>query len=235
MDISFFSQEDMHAIKSSFLFKNIDDNFLLGALSAADCEAVEYEKGSVIYDETDFRRSIGLVLSGKIQVSKNLSGGRRFIMNTILPSGLFGAAAIFSGNEEYYTHIEAVKKTRIVFFTRQLLEKLIYENSHVAVNYIMFLSGRIEFLNKKIQSLITVSTGQALARFLVSSAESTGMNTVLTPGYSALAQMLNMGRASLYRCLDSFENAGLIKRDGKTIVISDLQGLMSISSGVQAE
>jgi hypothetical protein len=63
------------------------------------------------------------------------------------------------------TILTAGKLTRILFFPQSLLTDMMKENSLIAENYIRFLTGRICFLNEKIQGLISVSADAALARY----------------------------------------------------------------------
>ena len=237
MEDDFLKSTDMDVVCSSFLFDGIDRQLVESALSDPLCEKIIYKKGDIIYRETDFRRSLGLILEGRVEVSKGKGPGRKYIMNTIAAPGLFGAAAIFSGEDTYVTKIIAMAPCRILFFPQELIEKLICSDYRIAKNYIVFLSGRIQFLNKKIQSLVTTCTTQSVARYLVSAMEERGGRYEVSKikSYSSLAKMLNIGRASLYRSLDFFTENGLIQRQGKTIVILDLNSLIGISNDGEAE
>ncbi len=93
----------------------------------------------------DYRRSLGYVLSGSIQVSKTTSDEHRYIMNTLRPKSSFGAAAVFCDSPEYVTVLKALSACRIVFFPQELLERLIAESPAAAKNYVAFLSERIRF------------------------------------------------------------------------------------------
>lgn len=228
---TFFGPEDYSTIRESFLFRETEESFIKDVLSDELCEGAEYGKGDVIYSERDFRRSLGLILKGQVQVTKKIEGKREYIMNIISAPGLFGAAAVFNEESSYVTRITAVQDTRIVFFPQKLLERIIEENGTAARNYIVFLSDRIQFLNRKIQSLVTSSAGQAVARYLINNMRCYGEEYVADDikSFSSLAKMLNIGRASLYRSLDMFESKGLIKKEGKKIVIIDPCGLLDIS------
>ena len=50
----------------------------------------------------------------------------------------------------------------------------------------------------------------------------------LTLSLTELSKALGIGRASLYRALDSFESRGLIKRNGKQITLADPDELKKI-------
>lgn len=99
----------------------------------------------------------------------------------------------------------------------------------LAENYIAFQSGRIRFLNDKINGILFKSTGRSLSCWLVENAEKTdGIYCVdLQTSYSRLAEILNMGRASLYHSFDELERAGLIEREGKRIAMPDPDKLLS--------
>ena len=99
------------------------------------------------------------------------------------------------------------------------------ENDSGALNaYLRLMSDKIVFLNKKISTLTAGSTEKKLAVFLAEHERDGAFPQSLS--MSALADILNIGRASLYRALDSLEAEGLIIRDGKKIMITDKNALL---------
>ena len=214
-------------VKSLFLFKGAEEELVVRALSDSLCEAAEFKKGEIIYSIHEYRQSLGCILSGSVQVTKTTADEHRYIMNTLRQGSSFGAAAVFCDSPEYVTVLRAQSACRIVFFPQALLERLIEESPVVAKNYVAFLSDRIRFLNDKIQGLISASTGQALANYLMGSCvEEAGRPVVRLDGsVSALAGKLNIGRSSLYRAFDALERRGIISREEKKIVILDPEGL----------
>ncbi len=128
------------------------------------------------------------------------------------------------------TVLTAASDCRIVFFPRELLVTLTQEVHDIALNYIRFLTGRVRFLNDKIQGLVSGSAEAALRQYLLQNTEAYGdKHIVRLPGsISALAETLNIGRASLYRAFESLERAGIIKKTGKEIEIISPDGLSII-------
>ena len=222
-----FTENDAKAALDSFLFRGTDEEFLLRCLGDARCEIIDFSRGDTIYSEDSFRRSIGIIADGRAEVFRTVGSGRRYIMNTIGRAGIFGAAALFGGDEPYVTHITAGADTRVIFLPQALMEDILSENPTAAKNYILFLSDRIKFLNGKIRSLSSASANESLERFLAENArtDGDGVLSVSVKSYSALSQMLNIGRASLYRGFDELEARGVIRRDGKKILILDADGL----------
>ena len=88
------------------------------------------------------------------------------------------------------------------------------------------MSKKVVYLNRKISTLVAGSAEKKLVAYLLE----IELDSVcsINVSMSALADMLNVGRASLYRAIDDLENRGLIKKNGKMIIISDYNALSSI-------
>ena len=93
---------------------------------------------------------------------------------------------------------------------------LLESDRAVLYNYIEFLSDRIRFLNKKIRFFTSGSAERRLALYLDSFNEE---KIELEAGMSAIADMLDIGRASLYRAFDKLTEDGFILRDKDTVTL----------------
>lgn len=215
-----FLSEEIDLVSKAFLFTGIKQADVERAIVDSRCERVRFERDSVIYSRYDFLRSLGVVLSGAIRVSKDTDDGHRIIISTLETGSLFGAAALFNEYEQYVTVLEAIEECTVLFFTQELIEQLMRRDFRIAKNYICYLSGRIHFLNDKISGLTAGSAERKLARYLMDNAtpgKNGKLEVRLSRGLTELAKSLNIGRASLYRALDSLTASGTIEKEGKTI------------------
>lgn len=194
-----------------FLFADIPSDDLPGL--TANLSAERYPAGAVIYSRTEFRKAMGVVLSGRLSVVK----GKDLLLTTLGPGSCFGVAALFCPAEDYVTTVKAKEQAKLVFLDHQWLTQLFRRYPQAAVAYIAFLSHRIRFLNRKIDSFTAPSAQESLFYHLVETARDGKAEVV--GGYSQLARTLNMGRASLYRALDALEAEGRIRREGKTVYL----------------
>ncbi|MGI5976986.1 MAG: Crp/Fnr family transcriptional regulator [Candidatus Limivicinus sp.] len=195
--------------------------FLFRTLPEADFEKVlevlelrEFEKNQPIYTHHSFQNSLAVILSGEAAVYKD-SGT---LLNLLGPGCCFGAAALFAPAKEYVTTVTASKASVLAFLPGESLRLLLRQYPDMAMEYISFLSGRIQFLNRKIDSFTTDSAEDALWVWLKNRAGGSSVVTV-SGGYSRLARELSMGRASLYRALSQLENEGKIVKNGAEITI----------------
>jgi CRP-like cAMP-binding protein len=90
-------------------------------------------------------------------------------------------------------------------------------------NYLRYLSGRIRFLSARLQALAAGGAEGKLSRYLL---ENAAEGALVCPA-TELAQRLGISRASLYRAFQALEDAGLIQRRGKTILVPDPAALGS--------
>ena len=206
------SARQQKQVLDSFLFRQVEPESLESFLE--ELEVTFYPKGSLIYTVHIFQRSIGILLSGTASVRK----GERLVLNQLHPGDCFGVAAVFGETECYVTTVEAKSDVKLVYLSAEQLERLFYQNPQIAVNYIRFLSGRIQFLNRKIDSFTAPNAQANLSLYLLEQMGEDGRVTV-AGGYSGLARQLGMGRASLYRCLEELESAGVISRQEREILV----------------
>ena len=217
---------DRALLDGFFLFQGLPSDLVAWTLADPRCHGAIYSRGQVIYDPIHFDRALGLVLSGKVEASQHISD-RSLTLRLHQSGDVFGVAALFVEKPDYPARLTARSTTRALFFEEALLRELMVKDARAAENYIAFLTGRIGFLNQRIQSLISGSAEALLAGFLLSAAQ--GERTVtLDTSISVLARRLNISRASLYRAFDALEQRGFLQKSGKTILILDRDGLQTL-------
>lgn len=227
MDRKELKRGERALVSGCFLFKNMSSKIIDGVLSDDRCILVKAKKGDVLSDIVDYRRSLGIVLAGSLHVTKPSS--RRYIMNTLARGNIFGAADLYDcgGDEAFAAVLTAASDLRLTLIPLEFLEELMRGDFAVAENYIRFLTDRVRFLNEKIDCLVAESADAALARYLIKNACLKDGKLIISSGGSmqALAEELNMGRASLYRAFESLENNGLIVKNGREIEVVNLERL----------
>lgn len=217
-------KNEIELLLKTSLFSMVPADMLLRIVASPYCEVRAFKKGEIVYGTTDFSRSLGIVLSGELRVTKNNADGHAMLMSTLTQGALFGAAAMFNDESEYATDITALTESRIVFLTQELMQRMIRREPRIAENYIRYLSGRILFLNKKMYFLTAGTAEQRLSSFLLDNVPQ-GRPCELPMPINKLAGALNISRASLYRAFDTLIRSGAIEKGGKTICINDAERL----------
>lgn len=209
------------------LFRGSPPGVLTRILAVSDCTAAAYEKNEVVYDKTNFSRSLGIVLEGRLRVTKENADKRSIVMSTLQRGAMFGAAALFNSEPEYATKITAIEHSRVLFLPQRLIKRMIEREPEIAENYIRYLSERILFLNRKIYFLTAGTAEQRLAGFLLDNL-AVGEFTEMPMTMHRLADALNMSRASLYRAFDELTASGAVSKQGKLVCINNAELLKNL-------
>ena len=221
------NETEMELVLKTELFRGSPPSVLTRILTVSDCTAADYEKNEVVYDKTNFSRSLGIVLEGRLRVTKENADMRPIVMSTLQRGALFGAAALFNSEPEYATKITAIERSRVLFLPQRLIKRMIEREPDIAENYIRYLSERILFLNRKIYFLTAGTAEQRLAGFLLDNL-AVGEYSEMPMPMHRLADALNMSRASLYRAFDELTESGAVSKQGKLVCINNAELLKNL-------
>ena len=211
-------ESDVVCIKM-FLFNNVDEDIIKNV----NCTEKRYSGGEIIYDYDNYSRALGYVADGTVIIEQN-----GVALKLMREGDVFGAASLFNEAEDYVSVIKAKTACKIIFFKQETISKLITENSVIALNYITFLSERIRYLNTKIAAFTAGSAEERLAKYIMDIYNDTYNVELKGLSYSNLASSLDIGRASLYRVINSFIKQGLIEKNGRRIIIKDIDKINRI-------
>ena len=209
------SAADLEAIRACPLFNGMDDGELIGLLSLEGCSVCDFPAGKTLPGSCML-----VVLSGNVTIEKPASDGRLLLMREAGPSEALNISRAFAPDEDI-SRLTAVKGCRVLFMEGGFVSEALRRGGGFAVNFAEFLVGRVLFLNKKISSLAGYSAGSRLAMYIEDNASMQDgvMQLTLPCSLTDFAELLGVGRASLYRTLDAMEAEGKITRRGRNIII----------------
>ena len=221
------NETEMELVLKTELFRGSPPSVLTRILAVSDCTAADYEKNDVVYDKTNFSRSLGIVLEGRLRVTKETADKRPIVMSTLQRGALFGAAALFNSEPEYATKITAIERSRVLFLPQRLIKRMIEREPDIAYSCRRYVSERILFLSRKIYVLTAGTAEQRLAGFLLDNL-AVGEYSEMPMPMHRLADALNMSRASLYRAFDELTESGAVSKQGKLVCINNAELLQNL-------
>ncbi len=189
----------------------------------------EYEKSEVLStlqnvkkfnkgDELYRSGLLGIILNGNASVKRLNDMGDSITIRSISSGELFGSASVFGEWKDGMSSITANSFCEVLYISQEMFCEILKAYPQISINYIEFLSGRIRFLNRKLDAFAAKTTEERLYEFLLSQSNGDG-TVVLDFGMAELARRLNVGRTSVYRDIDALESKGLITRDGHNFKI----------------
>lgn len=220
--------EILNALKSSFIFSSLDAENIEAIFAKSNFRIEEYQKGSAIAYIQKGINHIGIIISGEAKV---YASGGKALMNILRAGNTFGVSSLFS-DKKSVSEIIASKSTKVLFISENDFQKML---GHPIIRnaLISFLTDRIRFLNGKISSFSQNSAEKKLASFILENEDQGSMK--IPKSYKELSEALGMGRASLYRALDTLEASSAIVKSGKSIIIADREKILKIINGTGDE
>lgn len=216
----------LNSLKKCILFSKFSDTEISDCLSSIDYSIKSYAKNEMPAIEDDICSSIGIIISGSVEVQKIYESGKSLTLAALSCGKIFGEVIIFSNKNTYPSTIVSSDKSEIMFIPKESILKLCRENSIFLNNFMTLLSNKILMLNKKVKTMSFQTIKQKLANYILE--EYTAQKSIMIKmAYSKkqLAEQLGIPRPSLSRELINMRNDKLIDFNKNTIKILNIKGL----------
>ncbi len=214
-------------LKTIPLFSAASVEHVARCFSESDLSLCDFDVGQTVYSSEIPGVRVGILLAGKAEIYTH-GGDVRTLLKTAVAGEMFGVANLYATDSAFPTVIRAKEAAKVLFFEGSAFRRFIETDAGVLQFYLRFLSKKIVYLNRKIATFTAGSAEHRLALFLLEN----HTDGVFAPTYSmtTLANLLGLGRASLYRAMDKLSELSLIEhRDGR-IYLPDPEALTSFSS-----
>ena len=137
---------DTTSLRGHPLLGRIDPPLWAWTLEASDLLTVA--RGGVVYGPGRFRRCLGVVLRGRIEVRRE-----SILMAALSAGDVFGAAALFNDSPDYPTTLTALSPCQTLLIPETRIRALLRQCPAFAEDYAAYLSGRIQFLSQRLEAV----------------------------------------------------------------------------------
>ncbi|MDZ4186252.1 MAG: Crp/Fnr family transcriptional regulator [Desulfuromonadales bacterium] len=213
-------------LRQSPLFAGTTDEDIAAILRI--CRVREYERGEVLFDEGDIAQGFYIVAAGRVKVYKLSPEGKERILHVVQPGGNFAEAAIFADGL-YPASAEPLEKSTLIFFPKRDFLDLLTAQGRIAINMIGGLSRFLRLFAGQIEELTFRDVPSRLARYLLDLNNERNGAVELPTSKSAIASRLGTVSETLSRTFRKFSDEGLIRVEGKIIVILDAERLSDLA------
>ena len=191
---------------------------LLNVLSKKEHQMVkgyQIAKGNIIFQEGDVCESIGIIISGKIDIVSYSFQGKELLINSLKAGEIFGNNLLFSSSPIYRGDVIAKEKSVVAFINKENLTNLLQNNKEFLDLYLQAQSDKAKLLTARIQLLSFPNAEERLFYYA-----SKSHNVIEFKNVTTLAATLGVQRETLSRLLTSLVERHLIKKEkGKITVL----------------
>ncbi len=197
------------------LFRGISEENLLGVMTCVKAHTKRYDKGEFIYLQDANIFSVGVVLSGTVQMIREDVWGNKALLLSMGPSELFGETFVCGGIHNKLVSFVAAERAVVLFvpfkqalttcsqsceFHRQLIENMV---AAIAEKNLALME-KVDLISKK-------SLREKICEYLTRRSEYAGSMSFEIPlGRIQLAEYLHADRSALTRELNLMADEGLI-------------------------
>jgi CRP/FNR family transcriptional regulator, cyclic AMP receptor protein len=186
----------------------------------------ECRRGDTIYSAGQSSETLFLLKRGRVQIYHLSAEGKKLVINTVEPGGLFGDMGLTGQSRLFDDYAEAVEVSTICAMKRGDIEAIILEFPSVGVRLVRILSSRLAELEQRLEeSSLRGVTSRLAAALLRVQAQQRGTITIT---HQELADLVGAHRETVTRTLGDFRERGLIAVQRSRIEIIDFAELRAL-------
>lgn len=186
------------------LFMNINENEYKTLLTCINSYIKNFQNDEYILFAGDKINSLGVVISGSIEIIKENLAGARHIIDFLGPSDIFAEGIVCTLENISPITIRAKEDSKILFIPYERIIKTCSNScifhAQLTKNLITLLGEKNFSLNHKISLLLIKGMREKLAAYLLDeSQKQNSLSFQIIPNRNQLAEYLNVSRTSMCR------------------------------------
>ena len=212
-------------------------NSIFGGLDPAEQQSVarrarrrHFAAGELLFQEGDRCTGLHIVAAGRVRIFKSAPNGREQVLAIEGPGSTVAELPVFDGGN-YPASAIAVEATEILFLPREEFRAFCLERPEVALKVLAAVGARLRKLVDLIEELSFTTVRQRLAVQLIRLAKTAGRKGPegvafdLPDSHQEMAHQMGTVRELISRNLTRLAAEGLLKLDGRHIVVRNLTRL----------
>lgn len=201
------------------LFAGIKSAELKEMLSCLGGKTLRVSKGCPVFLEGDPADSVGVVLSGSVQVVRDDFYGNRSVLTAVTPGGLFAEAFACAGLETLPVSVIALQNSEILLLDcKKVLSgcsSACTFHSRMVQNLLRGISQKNLVLTQKIRCMSRKTTREKLMEYLLEQAKQQDSADFVIPyDRQALADYLGVERSAMSAEIGKLKKEGILDTKG---------------------
>jgi CRP/FNR family transcriptional regulator len=216
------------ALRKVALFADLSEREL--SFLAERAVVRQFEAGEAVFSEGEPCEGLYVIASGAIKLFKTSSGGREQVLGVEGPGSTVAELPVFDDGD-YPASAVALSQSSLLFVSKRNFQTLCLKHPEVALKVLKVVGLRLRKLVGIIEELSFTTVRHRLAVLLLRLAGRKGKSTArgieltLRASNQELAAHIGTVRELVSRNLSRLQAAGIIKLDGKKVLIPNLDAL----------
>lgn len=186
--------------------------------------------GTVLFTEGDASNRVVLLVAGRAKVSTYSDSGNETVLGFRGPGEILGDLSALDG-EDHLATVTVVEEGEALVVPAPRFIAALEEQPRLALALLRLVAARLRDADRKRAEYVALDVGGRVAHRLVELAEAYGhpvdggTRIDLALSQRELAGWVGASREAVNKALAQLEDAGLLSREGRRLVVRDLEGL----------
>jgi CRP-like cAMP-binding protein len=196
---------------------------------ARECAWRNYRAGQRIISRDAADRDVYLVVSGRVRVTTYSAAGRQVTFRDIAAGEMFGEVAAIDDMPRS-ADVMALENALTAAIPPAVFRRLLREEPAVAERVLRRLATLVRRMSERVIDLSTLGVHQRLHAEILRLAREAGGSANAAridpaPTHADLASQVSTYREQVSRELSALAKAGIVRRDGRALVVCDVKRL----------
>jgi CRP/FNR family transcriptional regulator, cyclic AMP receptor protein len=189
-----------------------------------------YSAGQMVFGEGEPCSGLYVVAAVHVRIFKSSAGGREQVLSIDGPGSSIAELPVFDGGN-YPASVVAIDDATLLFVSKQDFQTLCLTHPQVALKVLRVMRARLRRLVGIIEERSFTTVRHRPASFLLRLAQKEGKSTpqrvevTLAVSNQELASQIGTVRELVSRNLSRLQAEGLLKMEGRSVILCNLKGL----------
>src|SRR5579883_1181320 len=188
-----------------------------------------FSAGELVFAEAEPCAGLYVIEAGNVRIFKSSAGGREQVLAIDGPGSSIAELPVFDGGN-YPASAQAITDCSLLFVSKKDFQALCLQHPEVALKVLRVVGARLRRLVGIIEELSFTTVRHRLASLLLRFARegkrtAEGVEVTLPVSNQELAAQIGTVRELVSRNLSRLQSEGLIKMDGRSVILCDIKAL----------
>ena len=213
---------------ASSLFKGLDIDEINLLINNRPHQIKQFSNHEVLAYSGEKVEKAMILIEGKLQGEMIDFAGNSLKIEEMEPPQMVAAAFLYGPQSVFPVNLSAISEGKILIIYKNDFTQLLSADQRVLSNYLNIISGKAQFLSRKITFLSFKTIKEKIAYYLLQNFKTGNQIITINQSQKGLAEMLGVARPSLARTISEMESDQLIKWERNQVEIVDLKSLQGI-------
>ncbi|HZK96236.1 MAG TPA: Crp/Fnr family transcriptional regulator [Prolixibacteraceae bacterium] len=216
------------SLKASPLFKGLEIEDINSLINNSSHQIKQFSNKEVLAYAGEKVEKAMILLEGRLQGEMIDFAGNSLKIEEMEPPQMVAAAFLYGPQSAFPVNLSAISDGKMLVIFKNDFTQLLAADQRVLNNYLNIVSGKAQFLSRKITFLSFKTIKEKIAYYLLQNFKPNNQVVIINQSQKGLAEMLGVARPSLARTISEMESDQLIKWERNQVEIVDLKSLQAI-------